>query len=50
MKHKTMDGSETAPKWGMYNRHCIGKEMSVDLQNMCIGKTVESVKEEMGIQ
>ena len=42
--HKTMDGSECAPKWGVYNRHCVGHTFVADLGDMCIGRSLESVQ------
>ena len=41
--HKTMGGWEIAPKWGVYNRHVIGTEITVDLADMRIGTDLESV-------
>ncbi len=40
---KTMDGDEVAPKWGAYNRYCIGTEITVSLADMRIGTDLESV-------
>ena len=34
--HRTMDGSEVAPKWGVYNDNCIGHECNVYLTDMVI--------------
>ncbi len=41
--HKTMDGLEVAPKWGCYNMASIGTEVIVDLADLKIGTSLESV-------
>lgn len=42
--HKTMDGDEVAPKWGVYNRFCIGHECTVDLADMAIARDYEALR------
>jgi len=41
--HKTMDGLEVAPKWGVYNRSAIGTDITVDLADLRIGTDLDSV-------
>ncbi|MFC1761775.1 heparin lyase I family protein [Planctomycetota bacterium] len=41
--HNTMDGWEVAPKWGAYNRHVIGTEITVDLADLRIGTDLKAV-------
>lgn len=45
--HKTMDGSETAPKWGIYNKEGVGHDIHVDLRNMCCGSSLQAVQAEL---
>jgi Polysaccharide lyase len=45
--HRTLDGNEVAPKWGVYNRNGVGHDMSVDLSHMCAGRTAEAVLAEV---
>lgn len=40
--HKTMDGLEVAPKWGCYNKACIGTEITVDLAHMRVAYDLAS--------
>jgi hypothetical protein len=41
--HKTMDGLEVAPKWGCYNKASIGTEVTVNLADLRIGSSLQSV-------
>jgi hypothetical protein len=41
--HKTMDGLEVAPKWGCYNKASIGTEITVNLADLRIGTSLQSV-------
>ena len=42
--HKTMDGSEVAPKWGIYNKEGVGHDMHVDLRDLCLGRSLAAVQ------
>ncbi len=40
--HKTLDGSETGPKWGAYNSSAVGREITVHLAEMRITTSLET--------
>ena len=44
MKHRTMDGGEVAPKWGVYNTASIATDFTVDLRDLCISETLAPVQ------
>ena len=43
-----MDGEECAPKWGVYNKEGVGHKIHVDLRQLCMGRTLASVKSVLG--
>ncbi len=40
--HKTMDGTEVAPKWGVYGGSVSSTEITVDLHDLLVGTTLQS--------